>query len=369
MTHLEGVYEAGEYALEQFLSTDSGGAYYRTAYGPERRPALIKLVAAESCNAEAQLELWRKAAGLRHPGLLELLDFGRSDEYLYAVFEFPDDTLESAGQLAEEQAQEVLGAVVPALRYLHTQGLSHASVDAAHIVAVGDGIKLSSDGLRAQSADTSDLRALGVLIYELLTGIRVAVGEAPDLARAPRTLRPVLKELCGRSGFAGRQFARVMSYAAGGAVLTALILVIANRSTPDPVASAPVTPPAAAVAQPVIQKVSAPAPEATAAPVVAAVPAPSKTATVPAGKSAGPVNWRVVAYTYNRYADAEKKVKTLNARWSGFHAEVFAPHGRGQGPYFVALGGRMTRDEAHSFQRRAISKGLPRDTFIRNFSN
>jgi hypothetical protein len=363
MTHLEGVYEAGEYALEQFLATDSGGAYYRTVYGPDRHPALIKLVAAESCNAEAQLELWRRTASLSHPGLLQLLDYGRSAEYLYAVFEFPDDNLLSAGQLAEEQAQEVLGAIVPALRYLHMQGLSHVSVDAGHIVAVGESIKLSTDGLRVQSGDTSDLRALGVLIYEMLTGIRVAPGEAPDLARAPRGLRPVLRELCGRSGFAGRQFARVMSYAAGGAALTALILVIANRSTPDAAATAtPAARPPAAVTQPVIQPVSAPTP----APVP---PAAAKPVVAQAHNSAGPANWRVVAYTYNRYSDAEKKVKTLNTRWSGFHAEVFAPHGKGQAPFFVGLGGRMTKEDAQSFYRRAMAKGLPRDTFTRNFSN
>ena len=365
MTHLEGVYEAGEYALEQFLTTDSSGAYYRTAYGPERHPALIKLVAAGTCNAEAQLELWRKTASLSHPGLLQLLDCGRSDEYLYAVFEYPDDNLHSAGQLAEEQAQEVLGAIVPALRYLHTQGLSHASVDAGHIVAVGEGIKLSTDGLRVQSGDTSDLRALGVLIYEMMTGIHVAPGEAPDLARAPRGLRPVLKELCGRSGFAGRQFARIMSYAAGGAVVTALILVVATRSAPETPATTVVTPPQPA-AQPVIQKVSAPVPAPVTAPAPPAISKPSASAN---RSDPGPANWRVVAYTYNRYADAEKKVKTLNGRWSGFHAEIFAPHGKAQGPYFVGLGGRMTRDDAQTCRKRVMAKGLPRDTFVRNFAN
>src|SRR5262249_31286202 len=148
-------------------------------------------------------------------------------------------------------------------------------------------------------------------------------------------------------------------YAAGGAALTALILVIANRSTPDAAATTtPAAPPPAAITQPVIQPVSAPKP----APVP---PVVSKPSVAPASNTVGPGNWRVVAFTYNRYSDAEKKVKTLNSRWSGFHAEVFAPHGKGQPPYFVGLGGRMTKEDAQSFYRRVMAKGLPRDTFTR----
>ena len=136
-----------------------------------------------------------------------------------------------------------------------------------------------------------------------------------------------------------------------------------HRSTPEATqTSVPAAAPAAAPAQPVIQKVSTPAPSP-------APPVPAPVSAAPARTSASPVNWRVVAYTYNRYADAEKKVRTLNGRWSGFHAEVFAPHGRSQGPFFVALGGRMTKEDAQSYYRRVMAKGLPRDTFMRNFSN
>jgi hypothetical protein len=34
----------------------------------------------------------------------------------------------------------------------------------------------------------------------------------------------------------------------------------------------------------------------------------------------------------------------------------------------VALGGRMTLAQAERLQKEARSKGLPRDTFVRNFS-
>jgi hypothetical protein len=76
----------------------------------------------------------------------------------------------------------------------------------------------------------------------------------------------------------------------------------------------------------------------------------------------------VVAYTYNRRSQAEHKAQTINRRVPEFEANVFAPRGANQPPFFVALGGRMSREEAVALQRRAWAKGLPRDTFVRNFA-
>jgi hypothetical protein len=79
--------------------------------------------------------------------------------------------------------------------------------------------------------------------------------------------------------------------------------------------------------------------------------------------------WRVIAYTYNQRRHAEHKAQTINREKPGFHAAVFAPRGPNQPPFFVALGGRMSREAAMTLRRKARSKGLPRDTFVRNFSN
>ena len=64
-------------------------------------------------------------------------------------------------------AREVLDSVLDALRYLHAQGLVLGALDPDHIVAVGDGIELSTDALR--DADTSsayrkNVRLLGDLL-------------------------------------------------------------------------------------------------------------------------------------------------------------------------------------------------------------
>jgi hypothetical protein len=59
-------------------------------------------------------------------------------------------------------------------------------------------------------------------------------------------------------------------------------------------------------------------------------------------------------------------VSEINRKWPQLKAEQFSPNGSGP-PYFVALGGRMTRGEAVRLQQQAISSGLPPDTFVRNF--
>jgi hypothetical protein len=77
--------------------------------------------------------------------------------------------------------------------------------------------------------------------------------------------------------------------------------------------------------------------------------------------------WRVVSFTFSAYAAAQKKAQQINEKWPSLHAEVFKPRSR-HTVYLVALGGRMTREEALRVQRDARAQGLPRDTYVQNYS-
>ena len=79
--------------------------------------------------------------------------------------------------------------------------------------------------------------------------------------------------------------------------------------------------------------------------------------------------WRVIAYTYTSFTMRRKKCWTINRKWPGLGAEVFTPKGANQPPYLVALGGRMDRLEAARVLEQARRRGLPRDTFMLNFSD
>lgn len=146
-----------------------------------------------------------------------------------------------------------------------------------------------------------------------------------------------------------RPFSMKWIPAVGLVAAVALSAVFFRHSSPAP--AVPAAPPAS----------SAPA---TAAPEGApeATPKPNK----PSRKTGAAGTWRVVAYTYNTRPAAEKKARSLNEKWAQWHAEVIAARGK-HGPYYIVVGGRMTRDEAERLQQQAHKKGLPRDSVARNF--
>lgn len=89
-------------------------------------------------------------------------------------------------------------------------------------------------------------------------------------------------------------------------------------------------------------------------------------ATVEKPFSKGKAVWRVVLFTYNHQADAEKKVQSVNSQHPDLHAGVFSPSGSGK-PYLVVVGGEMTREEAARERQRALRAGMPRDSYIQNY--
>jgi hypothetical protein len=104
--------------------------------------------------------------------------------------------------------------------------------------------------------------------------------------------------------------------------------------------------------------VASPAPQ----PVAADVPGVSLPAS--AGSRA---DWRVIAFTYNRRPDAEKKVSDLARSHPELQPVVFTPSGHA--PYLVSIGGGMDRDAAHALARRSRSLGLPHDMYAQNYSH
>ncbi len=138
----------------------------------------------------------------------------------------------------------------------------------------------------------------------------------------------------------------------GGAAALLLILCIwlLNRaSSHSPTVSAPT---------PVAQTTTA-----TPAPTVSE-PAPTPAAPPPAPVAAAPQpGWHVIAYTFNREAQAQIRIQALEKQHPGLNPQLFTPTSRS--PYLVALGGAMSQREAEAVRNRARRSGLPRDTFVR----
>jgi eukaryotic-like serine/threonine-protein kinase len=92
---------------------------------------------------------------------------------------------------------------------------------------------------------------------------------------------------------------------------------------------------------------------------------PSLGAPVPKAGTPSGVQWRVVAFTYKRQDQAQKKASSLQHDHPGLSAAVFSPNGRA--PWLVTIGGAMDRDAAYALARKARSLGLPRDTYAQNY--
>jgi len=78
------------------------------------------------------------------------------------------------------------------------------------------------------------------------------------------------------------------------------------------------------------------------------------------------VEWRVVAFTYHRQDQAQKKALSLAQQRPNLSPAIFSPTGRA--PWLVTIGGVLQRDAAHALARKARSLGLPRDTYAQNYT-
>lgn len=415
---LEGVSLAGRYWLKQCLTSTADDAWYLIRLDPTR-DASVRVMRADTASAQSQLEIWREVVMIDHPNILRMFDAGRTEasgaDLLYAVCELPDDFVANAlvqRPLSTAEAGDVLRACVDALAFLHDRGLVNGGVDPEHIVAVGDKIKLPCDMISRSGAQTpaDDMAALGSTLVELLTRQRpeIAPGaEAPFLPEpfgsiAQHTLRHNSGERWTIEDVVAHLRPRVVE-PPPAPVLPPPAPAVVAAVEPEPERVAPVLPPARPPREtPPARRRMPPAwlplagalavaglsvvflgrhGDPAAKPTSAAAPAVTAPAALPTSKPVSsparvaverpqstPAVWRVVAYEYAKRPQAEKKAQSINQKDPELKAAVYAPRGN-RAPYFVSLGGRLTFSQAEQLRRMARAKGMPRDTFVRNFSD
>jgi TonB family protein len=155
----------GSFPLLQFLGGSESAAVFLTERhdGDRIVKAAIKLIPAAPENNELQLSRWRMAAELSHPHLLRLFEVGSCGlggiPLLYVVMECAEENLAqvlSQRALTPAETRAMLESLLDVLGYVHAKGLVHGHIKPANIMAIGDELKLSSDGLlRAGESDGS----------------------------------------------------------------------------------------------------------------------------------------------------------------------------------------------------------------------
>ncbi len=166
----EGRVIDGEFRLCQYLGGSSHSGVFLTEYGQGTpQTAVIKLVPADSGQAEAWILRRELAAGLSHPGLLSILHFGTCQRdgagLVYVVMERADEDLSQViptRPLAPDEAREMLVPVLETLAYIHAEGFVHGCLTPTNIMAAGDRVKISSDGLLRIGESSDDLWARNV---------------------------------------------------------------------------------------------------------------------------------------------------------------------------------------------------------------
>jgi TonB family protein len=161
----EGQIVDGKFPLRCWLGGSDHSAMFLTEVDSAK--AAVKLVAADTLDANLQLLRWQQAAQLLHPHLMRLLTQGRCQiggaPLLYLVMEYAEENLFEIllqRALTSGETQDLLQSVVDALAYLHGKGFVHGHIQPSNILAQGNQVKLSVDSIRA-SGQPSDSAARG----------------------------------------------------------------------------------------------------------------------------------------------------------------------------------------------------------------
>ena len=217
----------GRYRLDRLVGTGGFGAVWRATDERLRRAVAVKVIPRSASASPRVRREALAAARLNHPGIVALHESGEDEDALYLVSELVEGKtlaeLEAAGALSDHDVAEVGIALCDALEHAHGNGVIHRDVKPQNVMVPrrrkGAGaVKLTDFGVAHLVGDEpltrtgdvmgtlaymapeqaagrragapADVYALGLLLYEALSGVNPVRGATPT-ATARRVGRPL----------------------------------------------------------------------------------------------------------------------------------------------------------------------------------
>jgi eukaryotic-like serine/threonine-protein kinase len=213
------------------------GFVYRARHLGLAKDVALKILAADK-TGDFEVRFAREAralARLDHPGCLRVLDHGRADGSQYIAMELLDGetlgTALEAGRFSTTRALDITRQLLLALAHAHAHGVIHRDIKPENVMLVRGGKRavlidfglaslmdelpltgvgmcigspsyLAPERLLGRPHDIrTDLYAIGVVLYEMIAGVKPFAGESPEqtmqfaLHRPPRPLRAIRRDV------------------------------------------------------------------------------------------------------------------------------------------------------------------------------
>jgi len=211
----------GKYEVQGVLGKGAMGIVYK-AHDPHiERTVAIKTVRKDLIDADlaasflARFKNEARAAGrLQHPNIVAVYEYGEADDIAYIVMEYVDgiglrEYLNRKARFEFPQIVAILTQLLAALEFAHSQGVVHRDIKPANLILTSSGaLKVADFGIARVDASNltmtgmvlgtpsymapeqcqglpsdhrADLFSVGVVLYELLTGVKPFEGSIESI--------------------------------------------------------------------------------------------------------------------------------------------------------------------------------------------
>jgi serine/threonine-protein kinase len=222
---------SGRYKLLHPIGSGGMAVVYKALDEMLERTVSVKILREDYSEDADFLERFKQeakaAANLSHPNIVTVYDFGSDEDQVFIVFEFVDGTdlkslIRKQGRFSVEDTVGLMAQACAGVGYAHRAGLVHCDIKSHNMLVSNDfRLKVTDFGIARALATihpderseivwgsphyfspeqaaggppspASDVYALGVILYEMLTGrLPFEASDATELARMHRVETPI----------------------------------------------------------------------------------------------------------------------------------------------------------------------------------